>query len=504
MVHNPLRGAIFQSRGISEFSMSRTKDSSLELWRKYGSRLLMAMPYADSLISDASGSVLRDLDGNEILDFSAGQFCSILGNGHPGYVEKMTEQMKRVMHVGTQFLSSVVLEAAAKFAEVAPGELSRSLFLSTGTEANECAISLAKAYTGKSGVIGFNRGYYGLSLATKSLSSIFSPGDRHGSGPTVPESFRFLAPHCFHCPVKNHFPECEFACLDASMEAALPRKPDIAAIIVEPIFSAGGMIVPPPGYLKRLKELAGELEALLIVDEAQTGFGRTGKWFACEHHEVVPDILVVSKSAGAGFPVSAVITTDAIADQVASQGWTHLASHQSDPLPAAAMAATIDIVREENLVEKAATDGRYFMDRLLELKAKHSVITDVRGMGLMIGMEIGNSGASEHELCMLIVALCEDHGVHLTYTYFEPVIRFLPALTVSRQQIDQVVAVLDECIAAAGKGDIALGSVQPANPYSRDFIDRIGRKNSLRRIVSRLYQTSPKYWIQKLREAVGK
>src|SRR5437868_5558370 len=232
--------------------MARSTDNSLELWRKYGKHMLMAMPYADNLVRDAEGTFLRDIDGNRILDLAAGQFCSILGNSHPKYVERMVEQMRKVVHVGTQFLSPVVLEAAAKFAEVAPGALNKAVFLSTGTEANECAISLAKTYTQKQGIIGFNRGYYGLSLGVKSLTSIFSPYDRHGSGPSVPESFRFLAPHCFHCPVKNRFPECNVVCLDISVEAALPRSRDIAAIIVEPILSAGGMIIPPPGYLKRL------------------------------------------------------------------------------------------------------------------------------------------------------------------------------------------------------------------------------------------------------------
>jgi 2,2-dialkylglycine decarboxylase (pyruvate) len=481
--------------------MTRRTEKSLKLWQEYGRHVLMAMPYADSLISNASGSVFCDVDGNETLDLSAGQFCSILGNGHPKYVERMIEQMRKVMHLGTQFLGPVALEAAAKLAEVAPGSLSKSLILSTGTEANECAISLAKSYTGKSGIVGFNRGYYGLSVATKSLTSIYSPGDRNGSGPSVPESFRFLAPHCFHCPVKNRYPECEFACLSASIEAALPRNPDIAAIIVEPIFSAGGIVVPPPGYLKSLKELAAKFEALLIIDEAQTGFGRTGKWFACEHHDVEPDILVVSKSAGAGFPVSAVITTEEIAGRVAERGWMHLASHQSDPLSAAALAATIDIVREENLVEKAAADGEYFMHRLQELKAKHSVIRDVRGMGLMIGMEIGNSDDSGHELCMLILGLCESRGLHLTYTFFEPVIRFLPPLTITREEIDWAVSVLDNSIAAACSGNVDIGSIQAANPYSRKLIEGRSGKKAWKRIISRLYETSPKYWLQKLRSS---
>ncbi len=486
--------------------MARSVKNSLELWEKYGKHVLMAMPYADSLIGQANGCTLQDIDGNQILDLAAGQFCSILGNNHPKYLEKIVNQIKKVVHTGTQYLSPIVLEAAAKFAEVAPGQLSKSVFLSTGTEANECAISLAKTYTGKSGVIGFNRGYYGLSAGTKSLTSIFGTGDRYGSGPAVPESFRFLAPHCFHCPVNSRYPECDFVCLESSIDGTLPRPRDIAAVIVEPIFSAGGMIVPPPGYLKLLRDFAHEIGALLIVDEAQTGFGRTGKWFACEYHEIEPDILVVSKSAGSGFPVSGVITSDAIADEVAAQGWQHLASHQSDPLSSAALVATIDIVREEHLVDKAADDGRYFMELLQSLKAKHSIIADVRGMGLMIGLEVGNcqGESSEHELCSLIVALCEARGVHLTYTYFEPVIRLLPALTITRQEIDLAVSVLDEAIAVALGGNITMDSLRPCNRYSRSFIERLGDKKTIKQIASRLYKTSPKYWMKKLRERTGR
>jgi len=485
--------------------MRRSTENSLKLWEKYGRNVLMAMPYADNLIDTGDGAQMRDLDGNTIIDLAAGQFCSILGNNHPKYIERVTKQLRKVVHIGTQFLSPIVLEAAAKFAEVAPGALSKALFLSTGTEANECAISLAKTYTGKRGVIGFDRGYYGLSLGTKSLTSIFSPGDRHGSGPSVPESSRFLAPHCFHCPVKNHFPECDLVCLHASVEAALTRERDIAAIIIEPIISAGGMIVPPPGYLKAVKNLAKGIGALLIIDEAQTGFGRTGAWFACQHHEVEPDIMVVSKSSGAGFPVSGVITTDEIADTIASRGWIHLASHQTDPLPAAAVAATIDIVREENLVAKAAETGHYFLNRLEQLKTKYSAIVDVRGQGLMLGAEIGElDDESAHELAMLIVALCEARGVHLTYSYFEPVLRFLPALTITTEEVNQAMGVLDEAMGLALNGNARLEDVLPTNPYSRTFIEKLSGRPTLKRVASQLYRTSPQYWVRKLRESIGK
>jgi 2,2-dialkylglycine decarboxylase (pyruvate) len=481
----------------------RRNEKSLELWNRYGEYLLMAMPYADGLITEASGCLLRDADGNELLDLAAGQFCTLLGHNHPKLIERIFEQTRKVLHVGTEFLSPIVLEAAEKFAQVAPGNLKKSLFLSTGTEANECAIGMAKLYTGKTGIVGFDRGYYGLSLATKSLSSIFVRRNHADARPQVPESYRLLAPHCFHCPVRTRYPECDLLCLETSVQSQLGERDDIAAIIVEPILSAGGMIVPPPGYLKALKGLANERDALLIVDEAQTGFGRTGKWFAIEHHEVEPDILVVSKSAGGGFPVSAVITNEQIANRIVNEGFGHLASHQSDPVAAAAVAAVIDVVREESLVERAAEMGGYFLTRLRELQAKHPVIGDIRGQGLMLGMEItagSQAGEEANQLALLICSLCKQKGVHFTYTYFEPVFRFIPPLTITRNQIDRAVQILDEAIATVLSGGVSLGQVAPTNAWTRSYTENAGGKRTLSRIARRLYETSPAYWMKKLAE----
>jgi 2,2-dialkylglycine decarboxylase (pyruvate) len=479
---------------------------SIALWEKYGNYLLMAMPYADGLITDAQGCTLKDIDGNELLDLAAGQFCSIVGHNHPKLIEKITEQLKRVMHVGTQFLSPIVLEAAEKFAQVAPGKLKKSLFLSTGTEANECAINIAKMYTGKTGMVGFSRGYYGLSLATKSLTNIFAGPGRSGDLPRVPETDRLLTPYCFRCPVHNHYPECNLSCLEAGIEAGVAAPENLAAVIVEPIVSAGGMIIPPPGYLKALKAFAQQHGALLIVDEAQTGFGRTGKWFAIEHHEVEPDILVVSKSAGGGYPVSGLITRDDIADAIVSKGFGHLASHQSDPPAAAAVAAIIDIVREEGLLSAAAENGQYFLDRLRELQSRHSIVADVRGQGLMLGIELSNPDdkGQTRDLAFPVTILCRAKGVHLTYTYFEPVLRIIPPLTLQRSQIDIAISALDEAFREVSSRNFRLEALLPNNPYSRPYIDKMRGKASLKKILSRLYATAPEYWIKKLSEAAGK
>jgi 2,2-dialkylglycine decarboxylase (pyruvate) len=487
--------------------MTRDTKTSLALWERYGDYLLMAMPYCDELIAEARGCMLKDVDGNQLLDLAAGQFCSLIGHNHPKLIAKLSDQLQRVVHVGTQFLSPVVLEAAEKFAEVAPGHLKRSLFLSTGTEANECALSIAKMYTRKTGVVAFSRGYYGLSLATKSLSKIFTEHERHGDGPPVPSSYQLLTPHCFRCPISAHYPECELRCLQASIENCISGVDNLAAVIVEPVVSAGGMIVPPPGYLKALQTFAHEHGALLIVDEAQTGFGRTGKWFAAEHHEVVPDILVVSKSAGGGFPVSGLITTVEIADRVAREGFIHLASHQSDPVAAAAVSILIDVVQEEGLVQAAAENGAYFMQCLRQLQDRHALVADVRGQGLMLGMELADPAAGEPgnpELALAMIGLCRELGVHLTFTYFEPVLRFIPPLTITRAQIDTAVSALDTSLSRIARKEYSLADLLPRNRYSHAYAENLSGRRTVKRVLSRLYETSPRYWLEKLGEKAHK
>ncbi len=357
-------------------------------------------------------------------------------------------------------------------------------------------------YTHKTGIVAFSRGYYGLSLTTKSLSTIFTGRQKIGDLPTVPESHTILAPYCFRCPVHNRYPDCNLSCLHVSIESGMAGGDNLAAVIVEPIISAGGMIVPPPGYLKALKQFARERGALLIVDEAQTGFGRTGKWFAIEHHEVEPDILVVSKSAGGGFPVSGLITTDEIANRVERERFVHLASHQSDPAAAAALAAVIDIVREEGLVQAAAENGKYFFERLRELQSKHSIVVDVRGQGLMLGLEL--SEEENEDVAAVVDLLCARGGVHLTYTYFEPVLRFIPPLTITRAQIDIAVSVLDDALTKVSRKEVRFEDLLPSNPYSRRYIETLSGKRTLKTVLSRSYETPPEHWLKKLGVAASK
>jgi 2,2-dialkylglycine decarboxylase (pyruvate) len=473
---------------------------NLDYWRQYGQYVLMAMPYADEVLVEGRGCLLRDADGKELLDLSSGMFCCVLGHNHPKFIERITNQMQALLHTGTQFLSPAVLEASSKLADVAPGRLQKSIFLSTGTEANEFAFRLAKAYTGRTGILGFSRGYYGTSLATKSCSSLFSHHVKD-SLPTVPESMRLpIGPECLPCFMDTARPACGFPCLQAA-ESWIGDWSNVAAVIVEPFLSAGGMLIPPPGYLKRLKEMAEQHGSLFIVDEAQTGFGRTGKWFAIEHHGVEPDILTLSKSVGNGFPVAAVITRAEIADQVVSDGLWNLSSHQSDPVSAAAVSAVIDIVREECLVDRARESGHYFAEQLRALSQRQPAITAIRGQGLMIGFDLApRDPKNAAQMVNAFMYGCRKRGVHLTYGYGNVNFRIIPPLVITASQIDCAIEVIEKSIAEAVDPGESVKNLLPQNPYT----GRLLANHPWQRLFDRCWHSSPAELVEKGRKILGK
>lgn len=468
--------------------------TSIEYWRHYGDYIIMAMPYADEVVVDSAGCTLRDANGKELLDLGSGMFCCVLGHKHPKFIARLREQTAQLLHTGTQYLSPPVFEASYKLAEVAPGALKKSIFLSTGTEANEFAFRIAKAYTGRTGILGFSRGYYGTSLATRSCSSLFSHHLKD-SLPTVSESFKLpITAQCEACFTGQCGP-CGFPCLE-SVKSWIGDWSNVAAVIVEPVLSAGGMLTPPPGYLKRLKEMASENGALFIADEAQTGFGRTGKWFAIEHHEVEPDILSLSKSLGNGFPVSAVITTSSIADKVISEGLWNLSSHQSDPVAATAVSAVIDIVREEDLVDRARASGEYFKHKLCELSARNPGIAHVRGQGLMIAFDLLPAGRIG-EAAAGFMLRCRNRGVHLTYSYGDVAFRIIPPLVITREEIDFAVSVIEGALQdiVAGKNDER--GYWPLNSQTRGLMER----HSWRKLIKHWWHSSPQEWVMKVRKS---
>jgi 2,2-dialkylglycine decarboxylase (pyruvate) len=270
---------------------------------------------------------------------------------------------------------------------------------------------------------------------------------------------------------------------------------------VEPVMSAGGMLIPPPGYLQQLQRIAREHGVLLIADEAQTGMGRTGKWFAVEHHGIEPDILTISKCAGNGFPVAAVTTTPEIADKVIGAGLWNLTSHQSDPVGAAAAAAVIDIVREENLVEVAHQSGEYFMEQLRSLGRKHSFVGSVRGQGLMIGFDlVVEDPAKTEEMANDFMYGCRRRGVHLTFGYGSRSFRVIPPLTISRAQIDRAIDVMDQALTELGTRKSGKREDWPKNSCT----SQLHQDRPVKRVISGLWRSTPEEWVQKARELAGR
>jgi 2,2-dialkylglycine decarboxylase (pyruvate) len=473
--------------------------SSLELWKKHGNNLLVVQPFMDSLITGGEGCYLFDADGKKILDLAAGQFCSILGYGNKKFSGRLKAQLECLVHLGDQYVSPGILAAAERLAEVTPGNLNKVLFLSTGSEANECAMRIAKTMTGRTGMLAFSRGYYGISLATRTLSSLSDHAGAVDFQPAPVGQLKLLTPACQRCPVGLEHPSCSLRCLDVSLETIGEHLANAAAVIIEPVLSAGGMIFPPKDYLSALQARVKSAGALLIVDEAQTGFGRCGRWFDSENLDLEPDILVVSKTAGNGYPAAAVIVTDEIAAELEGRGFMHLSSHQNDPLAAAAVQAVIDIVDEERLVQNSQAMGLYFMDRLRELKLRHPIVSDIRGRGLMIGLELSSSEDPDRLLALAVALLCERRGVHLTFSYHEPVIRIIPPLVITRSDIDQAIGVLDEVLGIAGNAAGDLKDLIPQNARSGPFVSRlIGKNLSPLRLIRKMWRTSPQQWVEKI------
>jgi 2,2-dialkylglycine decarboxylase (pyruvate) len=392
--------------------------------------------------------------------------------------------------------------AAARLASVTPGDLNKVIFLSTGSEANECAMRIAKAVTGRTGMLAYSRGYYGISLATRNLSSISDHPGKVDFQPSPINQYKLVTPMCNRCPIGLEHSSCNLACLDVSLEMIGQHQENIAAVIVEPILSAGGMIFPPEDYLQKLYQSVHKMGALFIADEAQTGFGRCARWFDVQNYKIEPDILVVSKTAGNGYPAAAVIVSDRIADNLESQSFTHLSSHQNDPLAATIVGAVIDIVEEENLLEHSRKAGAYFVDQLRSLQPKHPIVSDVRGRGLMIGLELSDRMEPKRtrNIAFEMALLCERRGLHITYSYYEPVMRIIPPLIISYQEIDAAVHVIDDALTTLEKEPQHLSSVGPQNVRSGPYIKQMNNSFSATKLLHKMWRTSPQQWLGRFKK----
>ena len=417
------------------------------------------MPFAPSLIAKARGTVLWDTAGREYLDFTSGQMCATLGHNHPRIVEAIHAACEGALHLYSGMLSPPVVALSQRLATLLPPHLSRSLFLSTGAEANEAALKLAKLHSGRYEVVGFTGAWHGMTSGALAVNYV---AGRQGYGPTVPGALAIPAPNAYRCPIRHCQGTCDATCLDVGFDMVDAQSTgSLAALIAEPVESSGGVIVPPDGYWQKVKEHCDKRGMLLIFDEAQTAFGRLGRNFAFEHFGVEPDMLTLSKTLGGGLPLSATVVSEAVEADCHAKGFIHPTSHVSDPLPAEVALAVLDVLAEEALPERALVMGEHLAAGLRHLQDRHEVIGDVRGFGLLQGVELVRDRATrapDAATGRAITARCMELGLSMNIVSvgaMAAIWRIAPPLTVTREEIDRGIAILDQAIGEVLAGGLA-------------------------------------------------
>ncbi|HZU04036.1 MAG TPA: aspartate aminotransferase family protein [Ktedonobacteraceae bacterium] len=409
--------------------------------------------FAPFTVARASGAWIETTDGQRILDFTSGQICSTIGHNHPGIAAAVQQSLDEVIHLNSWMLSEPVLALAERLVSLVPASLNKVILVNTGGEANEVALRLAKMHTGRFEVVGLTRSWHGLQAGAASVNLA---GGHAGYGPLMPGSLALPAPYAYRCPIRHCNGTCDCSCLEAGFDMINQQSVgSLCAVIAEPVLSAGGIIVPPPDYFQRLRKLCQERGMLLILDEAQTGFGRLGAMFGFELYEVVPDILSVSKTLGGGIPLAATLTSSEIESDCYNKGFMHVTSHVADPLPAAVGLAVINVIEEEGLVEQARQRGNYLLERLRELQQRHEQIGDVRGKGLLVGLELVEDRTTKKPADALGVAVgdeCLRRGLSMNIVRSTGgmlnCFRMAPPLSITEDEIDIAIDIIDEALKA--------------------------------------------------------
>jgi 4-aminobutyrate aminotransferase len=401
--------------------------------------------YQQPLVADrGSMQYVWDVEGRKYLDFFGGILTISVGHCNPKVTSKIKAQVDRLQHTSTVYPNEQIVALAEKLAHITPGKLQKSFFTNSGTEADEAAILLARMATGSYDVVALRHAYSGASALAKSVTAhaawrkaaVISVGIAHA-----------INPYCYRCPLGLTYPSCNVKCAeDVENLIQTGTSGSIAAFIAEPIQGVGGFITPPPEYFKIVFKIVKNYGGVFISDEVQTGFGRTGKkWFGIEQWEVTPDIITCAKGMGNGVPVGATITTAELASSF--KGLT-LSTFGGNPVTCVAAKATIDVIEEENLLDNADAMGRHFRAGLEALKEKHALIGDVRGMGLMQGVELvkdRNTKEPAPEATARIMERAKENGLLIGKGgLYGNVLRLSPMLNISRAGVDEALRILDK------------------------------------------------------------
>jgi taurine--2-oxoglutarate transaminase len=410
-------------------------------------------------IADAEGCWFTDGAGKRYLDFSSQLMCVNLGHKNPAVVEAIAEQARELAYVAPGYATRSRARLSAKLLEVLPEGLSKFFFATSGTEAIEAAFKIARMYTGKNKIITRYRSYHG-----STNGSIAATGDprRWAMEPGGKGSGFIFAPetNCYDCPIKHTYPTCNIACADY-IEHMIRNESDVAAVILEPVVGTNGVLVPPPEYFPRLREICDRHGVLMIADEVMAGWGRTGKWFAVDNWNVKPDILVTAKGITSAYmPLGLCATTTKIADYFEDHYFSHGHTYEAHPMTLGPAVTTIQEMQRLNLVERAAGLEPYVREKLETLKAKHPSVGDVRGLGLFFAVEIVKNRTTKQPFNTMrdkvegkplvvdqIAAKMMAQGISIQAWVSHFVIA--PPLIVTKEELDLGIAALDEHLAIA-------------------------------------------------------
>ena len=394
--------------------------------------------YTPLVIDHAQGSYLYTVEGRRYLDFASGIAVTNLGHGHPEVLRAAHAQLDRLVHTSVVAHHQPAIELAERIAALAPGNLEKVFFANSGAEAVEGAIKLARYATGRPALIAFQGAFHGRTYGALSLTASKSYY-RERYEPFLPGVYHAPYPYAYRNPSgpgDEATLDYVFDFIGQMLDTRVPPH-NVAAFVVEPVLGEGGYVVPPAGFLPRLRELCDEHDILLIADEVQSGYGRTGKMFAVEHTGVVPDIMTLAKSIASGLPLSAVVASNKLMDR-----WepaAHGSTFGGNPVSCAAGIATLEVFEREHVLENAREKGGELMRRLRQLQARTPGIGDVRGLGLMIGVElVDNHGKPDKHLQKTIRQVCLDSGmVILSCGTEDNVLRLVPPLNISEQELDE-------------------------------------------------------------------
>jgi len=404
------------------------------------------------VVKKAEGCIVTDVDGNEFIDMNSGLAVTNVGHGNKKVLKAVHEQVDKFLSYSyTDFFYENYIDLGEQLHEIVPGNFEKKFFFgNSGAEANEAAIKLARWHTKRQGILAFISSFHGRTMGALSLTAS-KPAQRRYFQPLIPGVEHIFYPYCYRCPFHLECPSCNFYCVDYIEEYLFNKfvpPEDVGLLVAEPIQGEGGYVVPPKGYFPKLKKLLDKHGILFAVDEVQSGMGRTGKWFAIEHFGVIPDIITIAKGVAAGLPLGV------MSSRADLQDWTpgsHASTFGGNPVACAAASAVIKVIKEEKMLENAQKQGAYIIKRLNEMKKSHPLIGDVRGLGLMCGVELvkkdKSPAAQETEDIMMD---CFRNGIALV-NCGKSVIRLMPPLIITRQLLDKSLDQLEKSIGIVEK-----------------------------------------------------